>query len=650
MNRTRRWLPWLLPLAGCSSTPHAERLHWFVPDGVRCDPTTFDVYQWAQDGRLPNIARIMETGTYGYSIPAFPSHTPANFATLMTGAPPSVNGVADGPMHLEGAPLDHPAVSGFSSVARQVPAAWALFEAARKAVFVLSVPGSTPPELGPGSATVRGRWGGWGADSPSVIFERDDPARRKALSRSTRLFLVGEELTRFVTATPAGPPAPGGTAALPPLHLDLPVAGVPLTANITPGASGYERLDVTAPGSPAVSLRAGDWSPWLPVTLDWKGTPVASHLRVEVIRLDADGFFRVRVLVDSLNRLLADPPEVADALEAKVGPMVDFVDSYPAQLVAFPEDKQAFLAEAQQSLVWHRDAVDAVYDRYTPDVFIHSIYTPNQMLTSRWWMGSVDPASKRYSAVTDTARKVLWDEVIDMYHSLDEIVGRALERADATTLVVVSSDHGAVPLDRTVRLNNLFAQRGWLTEKVDPATGAPVVDWERSRVVFLSMDHVYVRPEGLGGDWHRGSGEAYLTLRAEVEAAIRQLTDEDGRSPLASVTPWEHAAAELHLPPDRVGDLVIANQPGFGWTEDITDDGVIFATPLVSGYKQAIPPDTTPGLWTPFLLTGPGIRAGHRLSSPVHAVDQLPTILTAMQLPVPSTVTGHVVEEALLPR
>lgn len=106
---------------------HAARLYWFIPDGMRCDPETFDVFRWAQEGRLPNIGKLMERGSYGYSIPTFPSHTPTNFATLLTGAYPEIHGVADGPMHIEGQPLSRPSVGGFSSTARKVPAAWSLF-------------------------------------------------------------------------------------------------------------------------------------------------------------------------------------------------------------------------------------------------------------------------------------------------------------------------------------------------------------------------------------------------------------------------------------------------------------------------------------------------------------------------------------------
>ena len=64
---------------------------------------------------------------YGYSIPVFPTHTPVNFATLMTGSLPKTHGVADGPMRLAGSPLSTVALSGFSSLAKSSPI-WKILE------------------------------------------------------------------------------------------------------------------------------------------------------------------------------------------------------------------------------------------------------------------------------------------------------------------------------------------------------------------------------------------------------------------------------------------------------------------------------------------------------------------------------------------
>ena len=62
---------------------------------------------------------MIDGGSYGYAKPNFPSHTPTNFATLLTGTYPDVHGVNDGPMRAIGKPLDKVAVGGFSSVAKK---------------------------------------------------------------------------------------------------------------------------------------------------------------------------------------------------------------------------------------------------------------------------------------------------------------------------------------------------------------------------------------------------------------------------------------------------------------------------------------------------------------------------------------------------
>lgn len=650
----------LLHLLGCANPPAppppppaATRLSWFIPDGLRADPETFDIFRWAEEGKLPHLHALMQRGTYGYSIPAFPSHTPANFATLLTGATPDVHGVGDGPMHVEGRPLARPSVGGFSASARKIPAIWSLLEGAGKKVFLLSVPGSTPPELGPGGVTVRGRWGGWGPELPAVTFEPVSPERKLEMARSARLFLVGEALTRFVDApvVAAWPPAPPSDS--PPRELDLTCSGAPLYGLLldTPGdgREGYDHLVLSKDRTTIVgTLRPSEWSDWLPATTEWKGVEVATNQRVELIKLDPSGFFRVRVLFDGLNQVVVDPPAAADTLREATGPMVDFVDSYPAQLVHYPEDKPAFLEEARQSLDWHTRAVDAVATRFNPDVFIHNVYTPNQMLTSRWWMGAVDPKSARYATTPEAEREAAWRDVMWMYTQIDETLGRMAANAGPDTLIVLSSDHGAIPLDRWVRVNNLFAERGWLAVTTDPETGAPEVDWEHSKVVFLNTYHVYVNPDGLGGDWRRGTGPAYEALRSEVIAALDEVRDGE-IDPIARITRWEDAEAELHLPTDRVGDLLLTSRPGYAWNEQLTVDRALFGDTKVAGYKQAVSADTTPGLWTPFVIVGPGVTPGRRLDQPVRAIDQLPTILRAMGQPIPETVRGRVLDEVFAP-
>lgn len=628
----------------------AARLVWIIPDGFRAEDELFKVYEWAQEGKLPNIKKMMDNGAYGYCIPNFPSHTPANFASLLTGSYPVVNGVADGPMRAVGFPLDKPAIAGFSSVAKKVPPIWSTLEKSGKKVALISMPGSTPPELNNG-IVIRGRWSGWGADFHALIFERDyNGTERRVLGRNSRLFFLGQELTNFIKAEPSRNWSKMPKSFSPPLQASLNGYGKTIYAYIYDSTddktTDYDRILFSFNKNKIVAnLSQTDWSDWVPIRLKWQNTDVDSFVTINLIKLDKDGFFRIRLFYDNENKFIVQPPEIADELDKAVGPMVDFVDNFPPQLIYYPEDKQTFLTELGMSFNWHKKAISYILKNYKPDVLIHDIYTPNQMLTSRWWMGYVDPKSARYGKVSDSERQRLWSEVFSMYKQMDDLLGTVLENVDNDTLVVFSSDHGVVPLDRYVRLNNLFSREGLLKFSVNSATGEPVVDWNNSKVIFLKMDSIYINPNGLAGPYKRASGEEYERLRDRVIQLISELQDENGLKPAVAVVKWENVEEQLKLPKDRVGDLVVANRPGYGWSEDMTTDLEIFTTPLETGYKQAIFAENVTGMRTPFIIMGPGVKKGYKLQNPVQTVDQYPTIMYALGEEIPTFVQGKVLTE-----
>ncbi|MDO8551810.1 MAG: alkaline phosphatase family protein [bacterium] len=630
------------------------KLYWFIPDGVRAEPNLFNMYEWAKEGKLPNIKKLMDKGTYGYSYPNFPSHTPANFAALLTGSYADVNGVDDGPMHEIGKPLDKVAVAGFRSVAKKVPPIWTTLEQSGYKVDLLSIPGSTPPEINKG-VVLRGRWGGWGADFNAINFETlGNLSQRVKQGRAVKLFYFGAPLTQYLDGvTPKGwknPPQSFSRA----IETPLTAWGATIYAYVYDSTNdrkqNYDRV-VFSPDKEhfVADLKPGEWGQWTPITLKWTSgdstTPVDTYFKPAVIKLGDDGFFRLRLGFDNLNKYIAQPPEAAEAMEKDLGPLVDFPDNFPAQLIYYPEDKKIFSDEADMSFTWHTGAVSSLIKNFSPNIVIHDIYTPNQMLTSRWWMGYVDPASTKYNEVSSEERAKLWNEVGDMYKKIDTLVGEILKNSKNDTYIVVSSDHGAVPLNYSVKLNNLFAQKGWLKFNIDPKTGEPIIDWAKSKVIYLKMAHVYVNPNGLAGNYQRASGPEYEKLREQVKQALLDLKDEGGNKPLVEAVNWEDVKDYLRLDPTRAGDVVIANAPGYGWDEEMTKDLKIFTQPAVSGYKQAIKAQDVPGMWTPFIIAGPGIKEGNYLGDkPFPIIDQYPTIMKALKVQIPDFVQGKALE------
>jgi predicted AlkP superfamily phosphohydrolase/phosphomutase len=634
------------------SNKNQVKLYWLTADGLRADNSLFNMYKWAQEGKLPNIKKLMDRGVYGYSVPNFPTLTSNNIATLHTGATAKVHGIIEGAMRTNGYPLEKGVINGFNSTSKQVAPSWSILEKAGKKTVVLSVPGSTPPELSDG-VTIRGRWGNWGFDAPAVIFEpMSNYNMRKETIEDFYFNTLDKNLTRFVETSTELDVKSQLNSFSSPIQASFNAHGGVIHATIYDSSddkeANYDKVQLTSEGNNILAnLKEGEWSHWFPMNLSYKGKVVSSQAKVRIIKIWADGRFRIRVLYNSLNNYLAQPATVADELTLNVGPMVDFLDNclclgMAPQLIVEPEDKQVALEEARMSWGWHQKAIAYILDKWKPDVLIEDFYTPNQMLVSKWWLGDVDPQRKGYNS--DKAKES-WKDILEMYQGVDAMIGSALEHSDENTIILLSSQHGTASLYKNVRLNNLFAKKGWLTFSVDEKTGKASIDWKKSKVVYLKMAHIYINPNGLDGDYARASGPEYEALRKEVIAELKTLKDENVY-PVSRVINWEDATRELDLPIDRVGDLVLEATTGYRLWEEMTKDRVLFTVPRATGYKEGVSP-LDPAVQTPFIIAGPGVKKGVELSSAIRHIDQLPTVLNLMKVAIPEYVEGRVLEEVV---
>ncbi|GAB4013853.1 MAG: hypothetical protein Fur0010_11110 [Bdellovibrio sp.] len=609
----------LFILSSCQKSN--PKVYWFIPDGMRADGELFDVYKWAEEGELPNIKKMINEGSYGYSIPDFPSHTPTNFASLLTGARPATHGIADGPMHIEGYPLQKPSAPGFSSTTKKVSPIWKIVDSSKVDTVLLSIPGSTPPEIS--KTVIRGRWGGWGFDSHSVVFESEGLLPlRKNVGRGHRLFFLGSQLTSFVPFQKEGDVF---KSVLKAHGSEIQIQHDPLSKQVIVNN---------------IKVGLGKWSDWIPIVLSFKGEQIQSRYKLKFIKSWDDGNFRIKVLFDLINKFSVEPPERAEELSMNVGPMVDYPDNWPPQLVREEEDRETFFEETMMALDWHAKAANYIFKQWKPGLFIHDTYTPNQMLESRWW-------HKRLVEGSSEEKSEAMKDIKSMYKGLDKIIGEVMKNADHNTTIVLSSDHGVCHLKRLVYLNNIFAKKGWLKYSIDEKTGEAQINWDQTKVVYLKMNHIYVNPKGLGGNWNRASGKDYDQLREQVMTLLKNLRDEDGTAPLANAVKWEDAEKTYHLPADRVGDIVIEARLGHFWYEEVNKERTEFSNPVTSGYKQSIDARSNRCMWTPFAIWGPKVKKGFKLDAPIDHIDQLPTILTIMEEKIPTSVEGKVLKQIL---
>jgi predicted AlkP superfamily phosphohydrolase/phosphomutase len=260
-----------------------------------------------------------------------------------------------------------------------------------------------------------------------------------------------------------------------------------------------------------------------------------------------------------------------------------------------------------------------------------------------------------------------------------------LEQAGPDTLVVVMSDHGFGPVHSFFLINNWLAKIGLLKFKSQPWTAlkrllfrlgyTPLqmfrlvkalglaslrrkvrfqqqaglvnrlflsfddVDWNRTLAFSIgSFGQVYINLTGVRPQGIVQPGQAYEDLKEAIARQALALRDPSSGQPLVERV---YRREEIYRGPylARTPDLIV--QPR-GWEymafghADFGSNKLVEPITGLSGHHR---PD---GL---LIVAGPGIRSGTQLEG-ASILDLAPTILHALNVPVPQDLDGRVLTEA----
>jgi predicted AlkP superfamily phosphohydrolase/phosphomutase len=360
------------------------------------------------------------------------------------------------------------------------------------------------------------------------------------------------------------------------------------------------------------------------------------------------------------------PPDLREQLAGRAQPeQSDFRE--------LSTEEQAATLEAQMERL--SSLVTTMMDR-EHDLFmvVHRISDE----VHHFFIGFVDPRSPAYDA--EKARKY-GDLVNHFYRKMDRTLGETLDRLTPEDTVFVISDHGGnITPPRQLNLNVWLAEQGLLTprqqaktlksrlyglnQKLLPASVRAALrsrvprslraelreTWKGLQAVDFGATLAYHFPMkcpplagivvNLKGRQAQGVVEPsdYEALRARIMRDVRDLRDPRTGEPIVrSVFTRE----ELYDGPyvERAPDIIV-------WCHELYKEGPLAAGPLVG----EVPHDElvqVPGSHDEkgiFLAMGPGIAPGRVLEG-ARLIDVTPTILHAMELPVPSDMDGHVLTE-----
>ena len=150
----------------------------------------------------------------------------------------------------------------------------------------------------------------------------------------------------------------------------------------------------------------------------------------------------------------------------------------------------------------------------------------------------------------------------DLYQRMDRLVGLALQHSDADTAVFVLSDHGFCAFKRGINLNSWLRDNGYLVLNEGATESGRYfkgVDWSRTRAYTLGLGGMYLNLDGREAQGIVKPGEAEA-LRKELIEKLNGLNDGE-RIGIRAV----YAASDLYRGPylGEAPDLIVGYNEGY---------------------------------------------------------------------------------------
>jgi predicted AlkP superfamily phosphohydrolase/phosphomutase len=312
------------------------------------------------------------------------------------------------------------------------------------------------------------------------------------------------------------------------------------------------------------------------------------------------------------------------------------------------------LEHARLQARWMTDLAGHLQQTAGWDAFI--LHYHNLDALNHTYLGYLDAA---FPMTTPKLTAETWDLYAEAYQIADGLIGGLVDaHADDNTVVVVTSDHAALPCWRYVSIAQALMRAGLLAYEWDAQTAKHRVDVDRSRAApYLDPQHVWVNLAGRepGGIVPPAQYEA---TRDAIIDALRAVRDpETGEPPIAVAARREDLGVEGKAE-DRAGDVLFFLRPGYttwdGTIESLrfheasperTTGPVVTPSLEVVGHHTPHLPNARLGMFQNGAFTafaGRGVRQGYRREHPMRLVDLAPTASRLLGVPAPRDSEGRV--------
>jgi len=542
--------------------------------------------------RLPNFARLAETGSFEPLRTSTPPHTPVAFANIISGADPGLHNIFDF-IHRDPNPPEPgramrihlstseavapesdwaipmggwrlPLVGGKTELLRRGPAFWDYLVEAGIDVDVYYVPSNYPPEppQGPGRFRAIGGMGTpdlLGGLGEFTLLTPDAPhrGRRVGGGKFVHLAMQGHRGKAELVGPPnflKSPDAKGRTGLLT-ASLDI----------VRDPESPVAKIEVSGT---VVLLGEGEWSDWVPVEFP-TGIPGSSVLGAAGAPTSVYGMVRMYLrqvhpkLELYLSPINIDPSAPAVPISAPAGFAPALSERHGRfYTLGIPEDTKALsggaLSEDQflaQSELASEERV-AQYHRALAEFkqgCLFFYFGATDLLQHMFWRdrdpqhpGHNPQQADRYGQVVD-----------DIYVAADRLVADALKAIGPEDTLIVLSDHGLTTFRRGFNLNSWLTDNGYIRlirpSRRGKSGGLANINWSDTRMYGLGLNALYVNAAGREKRGVVKPGQR-RSLLGEIRDKLLAVRDGDGSPVIHSVDLVEeiYPGADANVAPDLI--------------------------------------------------------------------------------------------------
>jgi len=395
------------------------------------------------------------------------------------------------------------------------------------------------------------------------------------------------------------------------LFKEPPVIKTPMTLTV---AESGGSLTVAPQGSAPVTLKVGEWSPWVVFTFRFNS----------IVKMTGIGRFHLAALSPEIKLYLSPihfnpsdlPPSVKitapASLSKKLADRYGLYKTMGWQIDTWSMseetiDEKTFLEDVDHTIEPFRKMMNDFLDEKDVRLFVQIYEFPDRVAHCFWRF--LDPQHPAY----DAAKAAKWAPAVDRtYAQMDAIVGDAMKKLGPEDILIVLSDHGFATWRRSVNYNTWLVENGFMTLTGSEGKQAdlemlfgqgefwPNVDWSKTKAYAMGLGDIYINVKGREGKGSVSPGAEYEAVRDEIKKKLVTLVDpKTGQRAVSRIFTREEAYGSFDA--DVIPDLFVTNTAGtrIGWqgslgvvTKEMFEDNV----QIWSGDHCSLDPAVVPGI------------------------------------------------------